>query len=87
MGLEPGEFLRTLPAAAAPWGVLVEAGLVRIPHPSGEIRIAFEAAPPRQLGALSLPVLRVEFDLSELGEIERRRFLRRFDLCFQRGGG
>lgn len=87
MGLTVAEFLRTLPAAVAPLEQVVSGGRISIVHPAGEIRITLTPAPPRRLGMLSIPVTLVDFDLGELDVAERRRFLRRFDACFQRGGG
>jgi hypothetical protein len=50
--------------------------------------IRFEELPPRRLGGLVvLPQARVTLDLTTVPESDRARFLRSFDIAFQRGGG
>lgn len=87
MGCTRDEFLGWLPGAAggAPFDVV--AGQVRIRVGAGQVLIDLEAAPPRRLGLLSLPVLRVRMVFRGLDPADRGEFLRHFDLHTRRGGG
>ncbi len=87
MGLTVGEFLRGLPglAGGSPW--LHEKGRVKLQMPDGEVSLQLQPLPERRLASLSLPVTRVEIDLSALPAAARRTFLARFDLYYRRGGG
>ena len=87
MGMTLREFMRTLPAAVFPLPWKRDAGLVIIRHPAGRIRLSLQESPNRRIGALELPVLRVDFLFSGLDTAERGEFMRHFDLSFHRGGG
>ena len=87
MGLTRKEFLRTLPAATAPLDYCVEQDLVTITHPAGRIEIRLQPPTERRLGAFRLPVIPMDFIFTGLDAEQRRQFLQRFDLYFQRGGG
>lgn len=39
------------------------------------------------MGLVSIPVLRVSFRFAGVDEAQRHAFMKRFDLCMQRGGG
>ena len=60
---------------------------VTISHPAGSIEIRLQPALERRLGAFRLPVIPMQFHFRGLDEHQRREFLDRFDLHFQRGGG
>ena len=87
MGLTHREFMRTLPAAIAPLQFRLEQGMVTISHPAGRIEIHLQPASERRLGAFRLPVIPMRFHFHGLDQNQRREFLERFDLHFQRGGG
>ena len=87
MGLTHKEFMRTLPAAVAPLQYRVTQDLVTVTHPAGCIEIRLQPALERRLGAFRLPVIPMEFRFLGLDAEQRREFLERFDLHFQRGGG
>lgn len=44
-------------------------------------------AAPRVIAQIRLPRLAVRFDFNGVAEAERLRFMQRFDLYTQRGGG
>jgi hypothetical protein len=54
---------------------------------SGRAEIGFLALPPARLGGLALPRAKVTIAFHGVDGDERRRFLGRFDIAFQRGGG
>ena len=87
MGCTRQEFLGWLPGATrgAPFEVTGE--LVTIQTGAGTVQIRFIEAPPRRLGQLCLPVLRLSILFLALRAAERTEFLRQFDLFTQRGGG
>ncbi len=87
MGLTVDEFLRGLPGLAGgnPW--VHEKGRVRLQMREGEVSMRLEPLPDRRLAALSIPVTRIEIDLSALPGAARKPFLARFDLHYRRGGG
>lgn len=87
MGLTHKEFMRTLPAAVAPLQYRLQQDAVTISHPAGSIEIRLQPALERRLGAFRLPVIPMQFHFRGLDEHQRREFLDRFDLHFQRGGG
>lgn len=87
MGLTHKEFMRTLPAAVAPLQYRLEKDLVLVTHPAGHVEIRLQPATERRLGAFRLPVIPMEFRFIGLDAQQRKAFLERFDLHFQRGGG
>lgn len=51
------------------------------------VTISTVPQPPRQLGAISLPVLEVCFDFGQCDQEERDTFIERFNRYFHKGGG
>lgn len=83
MALSEADFFRWLPAAldGVSWrrdGSIVVAD---------RFSIRLEPLPERRVGGLSLPVMRVSFDLTGLSPPERLALIQRFDSAFRRGGG
>ncbi len=67
----------------------VDTGRWRVLHPGQgfETEISIEAQPPRKLGLIELPVLKVHFtDLSDCAEC-REQFFSKFFKYFHKGGG
>jgi hypothetical protein len=87
MGATPAELLRGLPAVLAPWRFEVRGGEVHAEAGGGQLRIGFRPQGDRGLGALRLPVTRVELTFSGFTAEEASEVLARFDRQFQRGGG
>jgi len=74
--------------ALLPPGTAVDDGQVAIPLPAGQVTIAYDVLPSLHIGrSLELPRLRVVLTFTGAGQAERRAFLTRFDIAFQRGGG
>jgi hypothetical protein len=86
MSLSRTEFAKSV-AALAPATPLAGDSL-RLPLGTGHVTIAFEARPPRRLGGLlEMPQALVSLAFEGVGEEDATRFLHRFDIAFQRGGG
>lgn len=86
MGLSHGEFLRTLPEVLGTVPQPVD-GVIAVA--SGGKRLTIRLAPEtrRRLGALTLPVTRVELAFDGYTEEETARFLERFERAYHRAGG
>jgi hypothetical protein len=54
---------------------------------SGRLRIDWYAGAPRVIALMRIPRLHVRFDFDQVSDDERHRFMKRFDLYMQRGGG
>ncbi len=87
MSLSEVDFFRILPQAVAPCGFTVQSGTVMVQCMHGSVHIRFSPEAPRRIASLSLPVLRVVVECTDMPEQESRAFLARFDRAFQRGGG
>ncbi len=87
MGLTHQEFFRELPAALGYRSFVAEAGRVRVQLEEGSLVITLEKEQTRRIAALRLPCTVVGFAFEGVEETERENFMRRFDLCFRRGGG
>jgi hypothetical protein len=100
MACTEAEWLRWLPQAVGehPWDwidpqapdhdqVSPWTGSVRVALPGGLLHIAWHALPPRVIALLRLPRLQVYFRFAGVAQEERNRFMKRFDLYTQRGGG
>lgn len=87
MGYAHAEFWRLLPSAAAP--LTVEQGDTRALVGDGERQLIITLHPEseRRIASLSVPATRVDFAFRGFSDTERQTFMRRFDLCYQRGGG
>jgi hypothetical protein len=51
------------------------------------LRIAWQATEPRKIALFSIPRLKVSFTFTGLDDAQRYKFMKRFDLYMQRGGG
>lgn len=89
MGISHREFHRLLPAAVPGFRVLGSGDSWRAEQLAGEqlLEISLGVERQRQLGALALPVTDVRLRFSGFDEQELQRFIKRFDLAYQRGGG
>ncbi len=89
MGFTADEFRRCLPGAFEPSPLTwlgPDAACVALP--SGALAtLRWQALPPRVIALMRIASVRVQFDFSAVGDDERQRVLRRFDLVMLRGGG
>ena len=87
MGCTEADWLRWLPHAIGDhfWKLHPNAAGVRIGD--GALGLKWQVGPPRVIGLISIPVLKVSFRFGGLTDQQRFDFMKRFDLYMQRGGG
>jgi hypothetical protein len=88
VGCTPAEWLMWLPDAVGPRLLVPEgANSACVAIGEGQLALAWQVLPPRAIASMRMPRLAVSFRFERVGEDERQRFMRRFDLYMQRGGG
>jgi hypothetical protein len=87
MGCTEAELRRWLPGASNGRPVELADGLARVLVDAGELSLAWQTLPARQIALLRMPRLAVSFRFSAVDEASRQDFMRYFDLYTQRGGG
>lgn len=99
MGCTPAEWLGWLPRALGDdTADLTQLGMVTAADPAGtsrlvihmdggQLTLAWQPLEPRRLGLAVLPRLWVRFEFVGVDDGVRHRFMKRFDLYTQRGGG
>lgn len=87
MGCTEAQWLMWLPRALGenPWTQQTSSASVHIG--TGALDLTWNVAAARVIGLVSIPVLRVSFNFTGLDDAQRYRFMQRFDLYMQRGGG
>jgi hypothetical protein len=88
MGCTVRELIERLPGAvdACALELLDDSAAVTL-QGGGRLLLRWQALPPRRIGLISLPRLRARFVFERTDDATRYRFMRRFDLYMQRGGG
>ncbi len=87
-GCTETEWLRDLPAAAAPQALMLEPpSRARVMIHPGLLHLQWAVLPPRRIALLNMPRLHVSFQFEAVDASARQRFMKRFDLVLQRGGG
>lgn len=87
MATTEAEWLAALPRAVGEHPCAVTAGRAEIRIAEGCLRLQWHALPPRVIALLRLQRLAVAFAFEGVDEAARQRFMKRFDLTMQRGGG
>ena len=87
MGCTELEWLGWLPAAMGDVAWQLDGAAVKAHLSTGPLRIEWRVAEPRAIALIRIPRLWVQFDFADVHEGERHRFMKRFDLYMQRGGG
>ncbi|MCP5283178.1 MAG: hypothetical protein H6930_16530 [Rhodoferax sp.] len=87
MGCTEKEWLGWLPEAmgAHPYQLVAQAVSARID--GGTLTLSWRVGEPRVIALARIPRLLVSFRFAGLDEAQRYRFMKRFDLYMQRGGG
>jgi len=87
VGCTEAEWLMWLPAAIGDclWQRTGASVLVQID--AGTLALRWSALSPRQIALVRLPRLAVSFHFEGVPDERRHRFMKRFDLYMQRGGG
>jgi hypothetical protein len=87
MGCTEAELRQWLPGASKGRPVELADGQARVRVDAGQLSLAWQTLPARQIALLRMPRLAVSFRFSGVDEEARRDFMRYFDLYTQRGGG
>ena len=87
MGTTEGEWLTALPRALGEHAFELDTGQVRVQIGEGHLLLQWRILPPRVIALLRLQRLAVSFVFEGVEEDPRQRFMKRFDLTMQRGGG
>ena len=87
MGTTETEWLAALPRALGDHACALGAGQARVQIGAGHLQLQWHALPPRVIALLRLQRLAVTFAFEGVDEATRYRFMKRFDLSMQRGGG
>ncbi len=87
MGCTEQEWLGWLPAAMGDVVWQREAGCLTAHVSIGQLRVTWQAVEPRAIALVRIPRLMVQFAFDGVADDERHRFMKRFDLYMQRGGG
>ena len=87
MGTTEGEWLTALPRALGDHAFELGTGQARVHLGDGHLQLQWRILPPRVIALLRLQRLAVSFEFEGVEEDVRQRFMKRFDLTMQRGGG
>lgn len=87
MALGHADLLRTLPAALEGCPHEVSGNVITIRGEGRQVVIRLSPERERRLAALRLPVTVLDFRFAGYSREEVDAFMKRFDRCFQRGGG
>ena len=89
MGVSLPEFLRQLGTLSPAADIRLDgsARRVRLAHAGGLVTISYHPEKPRKLGALTIPVTRVEIRFQGISPVEAGAFLGHWDRTFLRMGG
>lgn len=87
-GCTPGDWRAWLPEAigAHPWSA-PGPECARIEIGAGTLELQWRELPPRRIALMVMPRLLVSYRFANVGADQRVRFMQRFDLVLQRGGG
>ena len=87
MGTTETEWLAALPRALGEHAFALGTGQATVRIGAGHLQLKWHVLPPRVIALLRLQRLAVAFAFEGVDEAARQRFMRRFDLTMQRGGG
>lgn len=87
MGCTEHEWLGWLPAALGDVGWQRQDKRVQAQLEEGSLVIDWLVMAPRSIALMRIPRLQVRFRFEGVSDTARHRFMKRFDLYMQRGGG
>ncbi|PIT78138.1 hypothetical protein [Limnohabitans sp. G3-2] len=87
MGTSETEWLSALPRALGDHAFELTTGQAHVHIGEGHLLLQWRILPPRVIALLRLQRLGVSFVFEGVEEDARQRFMKRFDLTMQRGGG
>jgi hypothetical protein len=86
-GCTLAEWTGWLPAAAHGHALQLHDDHAEIGIEAGMLRLSWQVLAPRRIALLNLPRLHVSYVFTDVDAEDRARFMKRFDLHIQRGGG
>ena len=87
MGCTEKEWLGWLPQAMGQHPYKLVAQALSATIDTGQLTLSWRQGEPRVIALASIPRLLVSFRFTGLDDVQRYRFMKRFDLYMQRGGG
>lgn len=87
MATTEAEWLAALPRAVGEHPFSLSPGQAEVQLGNGRLLLQWHTLPPRVIALLCMPRLAVQFAFEGVEEGARQRFMKRFDLTMQRGGG
>ena len=87
MGCTEKEWLGWLPQAMGPHAYKLVSQAVTADIDGSSLSLSWRVGEPRTIALARIPRLLVSFRFAGLDEEQRYRFMKRFDLYMQRGGG
>lgn len=86
-GCTETEWVGQLPGAVEPHALKVLGAQALVSIDSGALQIDWQVLPPRRIALIQLPLMRVRYRFDGVEAAARQRFMKRFDLFMQKGGG
>ena len=87
MGLTRNEFFRNLPRALHGYHHEINDNKIIVKTDDGQIKITVGAEGLRRIALLKIPYTEIKMDFSEIQKETQNKFLRQFNLYYQKGGG
>jgi hypothetical protein len=87
MTISRHDFFRLLPKALAGYKFEISDSVIQVAMKTGAMTIRLQSEATRKIGALELPVLNIIFAFNTVADIETDKFIHKFDLVYQKGGG
>ena len=87
MGCTQAEWLGWLPAALGERRWRLQGASAQVDIDAGHLVLEWREQAPRTIALMRIPRLSVSFRFEGVSEEIRHRFMKRFDLYMQRGGG
>jgi len=88
MSMSRNEFIHSFKKFAPDYSGSMNASSFELATGKGSVTIEIEVLPERAITSLFiLPQANITLTMNNLSSCEQRRFLDRFDISFQRGGG
>lgn len=87
MGITHADLFRLLPVALGQSDYQFTEDTITVYYTGYSVHIRISPQRVRRLGALALPVTKLEFQFNGFSEDVVKRFMDRFERCYHRGGG
>ncbi len=87
MGTSEAEWRAALPRAIGEHACVLGPDRAEVQVGEGRLHLRWQVLPPRVIALLRMPRLGVQFAFEGVDADARLRFMKRFDLTLQRGGG